>query len=374
MKKISTLLMLIISISVTAIAQHEPNKTKSDQTFEMNSGDFKRKFIVDLDKGNKMQVEFNEMTDLDRFKNLDSVLRVFLQDITPLKDSLSDELSSKRIDYLTDSEGRKKIRIQLFQPKGSSFLVQEGEAAVLKLEQDTVNFMGTVSYMAKVAFRKPFQITHNYRLSFFVNQLSDLNNYLDGRLNEKITTIRKNIQPSLWTKAKDGRWIAHNSDNSIYVKHPAGYTAPRGDFLTLQISVNAQNYKNYFVPSFSLGAGLIFSNGFFKRDIRLSWEPNFFFGKNTQDNLQTYRNDFLTLSLAHGFIRDNDPRKESHFLAVLSFGYLINRKGNFFEKNTMRLGAGNISIFEGKTKIEPALYFTDLFKRVTPGIRWVQNF
>lgn len=31
-------------------------------------------------------------------------------------------------------------------------------------------------------------------MSFFVNQLSDLNNYLDGSLNDKLTVLKKNVK------------------------------------------------------------------------------------------------------------------------------------------------------------------------------------
>ena len=147
-----------------------------------------------------------------------------------------------------------------------------------------------------------------------------------------------------------------------------------GDFFTLRFSVDAQNYKNYFVPAFSLGGGLIISHDEFKRDIGLLWEPNFFFAKNAQGNLQTFRNDFLTLTFGQGPVRDFSPLKESTFITVISFGYLIHRQGEFIDKRSFRIGAGNLSLFEGKTKIEPSFYFTDFFKHVTPSLRWIQSF
>jgi hypothetical protein len=373
MKKIIGLMMLAASITQTAIAQEENSGTKTDRTFEIPADYFKKRFTIDLGKGNKMQVELSDIADLDRIKNIDSILRVFLQDIAPLKDTLSDELSSKRIDYLFDTSGKKKMRLQIFKPKGSSFLLQQGDIASLKLEQDTVNFISVIPFIAKYTLRKAFADTRYYRVSFFVNQLSDLNNYTDGRLNEKISAIQ-GTKESRWVKDSDGRWHIKDGDHDIYAKHPAGYIAGAGNYLIPRVSVNIQNYKNYFTPSFSLGASVILSNGFFKRDIGLFWEPNFFFAKNAQGNLQTFRNDFLTLTFGQGSIKEKDPRKESSFLTVLSLGYLINRKGDFFEKNTFRLGAGELSLFGGKTKIEPVIYFTNLFKRGTPGLRWIQSF
>ena len=119
---------------------------------------------------------------------------------------------------------------------------------------------------------------------------------------------------------------------------------------------------------------MIFSTSHWKRELVLAWEPNFLFGTNAQGKTQTFRNDFLTLTAGHGPVQDNNPRKESHFIFVASFGYLVNQQGEFFEKGTMRFGGGRLSLFNGKTKLEPVIYFTDLFKGVTPGLRWIQSF
>ena len=88
--------------------------------------------------------------------------------------------------------------------------------------------------------------------------------------------------------------------------------------------------------------------------------------------MHTYRNDFLTLTYGQGGTKDYDPRKDFSFSAVFSLGYLINRNGDYFEKNTFRFGAGKLSI--SKTTIEPSLYFNNFFKGVTPGIRISQYF
>ena len=374
MKKITSLLVLVTSITLSAIAQQEPVLSNTEKTFDVPANALNRRFAVDLGKGNKMQVELSDIADLDRFKNIDSLLRIFLQDILLLKDSLTDELSSKRIDYVTDELGRKKIRIQQFKPKGSSYLLQAAELAALKLEQDTVNFIGTKLYTERSTLLRPFSEIRYYRLSFFVNQLSDLNNYLDAGLNEKISAIKKN-EKARWIRDKEGRWHIKNGDQSIYSNHqPAGHIANTGDYITSRWSVDVQNYKNYFVPSVTLGAALVLNNGYIKREIGLLWEPNFFFAINAEGKLQTFRNDFVTLTYGQARARKNSATKESPFLPVFSLGYLVNRKGNYFEKNTFRVGAGQVSLFNGKLKAEPVFYFHDFFKGVTPGLKLSLNF
>ncbi|MBC7902685.1 MAG: hypothetical protein H7Y27_04655, partial [Gemmatimonadaceae bacterium] len=210
-----------------------------------------------------------------------------------------------------------------------------------------------------------------FRLSFFVNDINGLKELPDGLLNQKIANIAEHHKKG-WSN--HAGVMKMDADPSISAKINHGYVAG-GDYLTFKASADIQNYKNYFVPSISLGVGLtISSHGYFKREFTLAWEPNFFFSRDPQGKLQTFRNDFLTLTAGHGSIKDKDPRKESHLLAHFSFSYLIYRQGEYFDKHAMRLGAGRLSLFNGKTHVEPVIYFNDLFRRVTPGLRWIQSF
>jgi len=198
--------------------------------------------------------------------------------------------------------------------------------------------------------------------------------YLNGTLNEKIATILDNVDGK-WPLLKGGSSHYLKKDNSIVADKPNGETvAGTGDMLETMQSVNIQNYKNYFVPSFSVGVKLIFSNRerTFKWEPGLFWEPHFLFSKNDQGKLRTYRNDFLTLTYGQGGTTDHDIRKDFSFSAVFSIGYLIHHSGDFIEKNTFRLGAGKLKLL--KTTIEPSIYFSRFFKGVTPGIRISQSF
>jgi len=375
MKQLFAIVALLTSSHGVIIAQE--NRSSTDQTFNLDHWQAHRRFWIDLGQGNKMRIELVDPQDLNLFNNMDSVLRTFIHDIEPLHDSLSDELASKRIDYTTDTAGRRKIRLTLYPPRSSTFLVQNDDVAALKLEQDTIHFVGTVNFVAKYGFRKAFNASREYRISFFLNDINDINLYDDGSLTRKVRLLQQDLTTgkTSWswnTTGRKGTSIL-NEDPTISAYGPKGYINA-GDYLNFRFSVDLQNYKNYFVPSISLGAGLIISNSHFKRDILLSWDPNFLFNHDANGKLRTYRNDFITLTAGQGGIRDNDPRKESHLLTILSLAYLVKRDGDFFEKNTFRLGAGRLSLFEGKTKIEPAIYFTNLFKGVTPALRWIQSF
>jgi hypothetical protein len=372
MKKVINVLVLLVSILPNLCAQ---TKDKSDKAFEVPENIIiTRRFYINLEKGNKLKIELTDITDLQRIANIDSLLQIFITDITPLKDSISDPLTSKRIDYLTDAQGRKKIRLQQFQPKGAAYLVSDGELASLRTEQDTLNIIGIIPNPPKA--EQKISLTHPryYHLTFYLNNMNELAAYMHGILAEKIAIIQNDLNAK-WPLILGGSSHYLSKDKSISADKPKGFTQQgTGDFLEAMIGVNVQNYKNYFVPSFSLGASLVLTNRdrTFKWVPGLFWEPHFLFAKDAQGKLRTYRNDFLTATYAQGGTTDYDPQKDFSFSAVFSLGYLIRREGELMDKNTFRLGAGKLKIL--KTTIEPSMYFNNFFKGVTPCIRISQRF
>ena len=372
MKKVIIVSMLFISILPDLFAQ---SKSKTDDAFEIPSNIImNRRFYFDLGKGNKLQIELTDITDLHRISNIDSLLKVFVNDITPLKDSLLDPYTSKRIDYVTDAKGRKKVRLQQFQPKGDNYLLNNGEPSSLKISQDTINIIGIIPNPPKPSQKISLTHPRYFHLLFYLNNLGELAGYMGGTLTEKIAAVQNNVNTK-WPLilGSDSHYL--EKDKTISADQPKGFTSGgNGDYLEGFATVNVQNYKNYFVPSFSIGTKLVLANRerTYKWEPGLLWEPHFLFAKDSSGKLRTYRNDFLTFTYGQGGTTDHDPRKDFSFSTVFSLGYLINRNGDFFEKNTFRFGAGKLKLL--KTTIEPSIYFNNFFKGVTPGIRITQGF
>ncbi|MDP4286170.1 MAG: hypothetical protein Q8891_17300 [Bacteroidota bacterium] len=372
MKQLTIVLMLLVSILPNLCAQ---SVSKADKAFEIPSNIIiNRRFYVNLDKGNQLKIELTDITDLERIANIDSLLKIFVNDLMPFKDSLADPLTSKRIDYVTDIRGRKKIRIEQFQPKGDNYVLSNGELSSLKISQDTINIIGILSNPPKPSQKISLTHPRYYHLVFYLNNFNELSEYMHGVLAQKIATIQNNVNTK-WPLILGGSSHYLQKDKTISADRPNGFTpGETGDFLEGTISVNVQNYKNYFVPSFSLGARLTLSNRdrTFKWEPGIFWEPHFLFAKDSLGKMHTYRNDFLTLTYGQGGITDHDSRKPFAFSTVFSVGYLINRNGNYFDKNTFRLGIGKLQLL--KTTIEPSVYFNNFLKGITPGIRISQLF
>lgn len=373
MKQMISVLMLLASIPVSLFAQ---TSSKSEKTFAIPKNIIiMRRFYIDLAKGNKLRVELTDISDLQRIANMDSLLQVFKEDMAPLRDSFADPLTSKRVDFFTDAEGRKRLRFQQFQPKGSAFVLDNGQLSSLKTEQDTVSIVGVITNPPKPLDKISRIHLRYYHLTFYLNNISELAGYMNGSLNEKMQTLRDNNAKGKWPLILGTSSHYLKSDKTISADRPYGFTpGEMGDFLEGLVTVNVQNYKNYFVPSFSAGVRLTLANRdrTYKWEPGLFWEPHFIFAKDARGKLQTYRNDFLTLTYGQGGTTDFNPQKEFSFSSVFSLGYLINRSGDYFEKNTFRFGAGKLKL--KKTSIEPSMYFNNFFKGVTPGIRVSQSF
>lgn len=372
MKRIIMVAMLLWSVTGQLYAQ----ETKTDKAFYVpNDYLFHRRFFVNLDKGNTLKIELSDMSDLQRVMNIDSILEIFAGDLQLLRDSLQDPQTAKRIDYHIDAAGVRKIRFRQTPPLSSSFLVQQGELASLRIEQDTISIVGIIANPAPAHEKVSKVYPRYYRFVLQLNSIDELKTLMDGRMTIKLKTLQDNWGSSKWVGGTRG-WGNYKltADRSITASLPKGDVGIPKDFVGFSFQVGVANYKKYFVPSFSLGAALYLSDADrrFRREIGLMWEPNYSFLPDSAGKMRTYMDNFVTLILSQGPVKDNDPRKDNYFITTLSISYLAKRSGPMFEKNTWRFGMGKLKL--AKTTIEPLFYTKGFFKNVTPGIRIAQSF
>lgn len=356
MKKIKTgvLSFLLLSITGTLCAQDTSYQElpPEDKIFALPPFSIKCTYYVDLGKGNKLQLEIGDPSDLDRLQNVDSILLVFLSDLQAFHDSLSDPVTVKRIDYLVESSGRKKLRLHQFRPSVSTFLLDGGEPAQLRLRQDTVYIILLSSHG---------KTTRYDRFGFFINRYDQLENLVTSGLGAKVRLMKEDRK---WRPGPTDHYAINETDPSIT------RDVLSKDMLRLDIFVNAQNYKNYFVPSVGLGATIHLERGFNLHDFSAYWEPNFLFSANAQGRPETYRNDFIVFRYAYDR-SDNKhlASRETGLYTNISLGYLIRQQGESFSKHTFRLTAGDLELKRDKILLQPMIYFNDFFKGVTPGLR-----
>ncbi|GAO45019.1 hypothetical protein [Flavihumibacter petaseus] len=369
MKHFLTLWVLITGTFGIALSQ---SKSGFDVPANFNYG---QKIRIDLGKGNSVMVYLSDVADVPRLLASDSMIQRFFLDLAPIKDSLSDPLQAYYVDYFSDGLGVRKIRYRKIPRETSAYLVMPNEVAAIKQQQDTVRFLGIIPHPAPVQAHKfNRNYPRYYEFIFTVNNISDLNNYTDSTIAQKLQYYAKNKNTKWERNWSGGLSWKMKQEESITGDRRTGGSYNSRDYISFQLNVSVQNYKNYFTPGFGVGTTVVLSNidRTWRHFISLHWEPSFMFARDQHDKLQTYRNDFLTLGYGQGPVKDKDPMKTVSFTGLGSLGYLIHRSGDFYEKNTFRLSLGRLNLH--KTAIDPTIYFNDFFQGVTPGLRIIQFF
>jgi len=340
------LLGLLLSQAVSTYAQRTPSGiTPDDAYFDLPPSSIGEAFHFDLGKGNYLELELSARDQLNRFRNFDSLLLVFLIDMKPFRDSLADPLSGKRIDYRVDTAGRRMVRIRETRSPGTTFLLGENDPSLLRLRQDTVYILLT-NKMDRIS-----------RLTIVLNRYSDLESWIATGINVKMEELD---DPAYLVK-----------DPSITLKNDSIYhKASINNYLEIAAIVSLQNYKNYLTPSGDLGLALGFHKKDFVHVVGFYWEPLFLFGSDAHGRLQTYRNDLLLFHYSFDVSPGRrDPLAPVGLNTNFSLGYFIRRSGGYFEKDSWRLTAGEVKLLGDRILLQPCIYFNNLFKNVTPGLR-----
>jgi hypothetical protein len=367
-KKMIGVLSLLLGITGALYAQQRTDTSRENRLFELPYFSITHAWHISLGKGDYLELELAERSELSRFQNVDSLLLVYIGDMKPFRDSLADPLSGKRIDYLVDGMGHKMVRIHETKPSGTSFLLGDEQPSLLRLKQDTICIL---LQAPPPAFREIAPPVRYDRLTLVVNRWDQLESLVTAGLNTKMREL--GIQKN-WSYAGDfggGGYLV--SDPSVTIKKEGLYSSKHNrDVLELDEYANIQNYKNYFVPSVSLGATIGLRRGYNDNTFGLHWEPTFLFAPDAQGQLHTFRNDLLVISISHDRI-DSATGSSVGLNTNLSFGWFVHREGGFFTGTSFRLTAFGVQLKKG-FGIQPCIYFNDFFRSVTPGLRLSYKF
>ncbi|MEO8769970.1 MAG: hypothetical protein ABI402_07790 [Ferruginibacter sp.] len=369
MKKI---LFLVILLSGITLAKHAYAQSNQSPIFDIPAEKFNREFTVELERKNRMQVSVTSMQVMDYISNIDSILKVFLNELYLIQDSLPLRTVALRLDYNADDPTVKKLRVRKNIPHDDYYAFIYSSPSLLKMEQDTVVIHGKIPaewLRRSKKFKEADYGKYFFSVTFYLNDLEDLLSYKDGRLNDKITLIQQHYRER-WTYRDDERMQLKDYPE-ITSNTAKGYILHSTPFM-IKKSVEVQNYKDHFIPSISCTPVFIKKGDFIKREFGISIEAAFSFENKVAATTKTHINVFA------GFTYSVIPLTKTGYWVKLhpniSIAYLVSRNGPLYDKSSFRLGLGSFSAGNLTTRIEPALYFNNLFKNVSPSLRIVQKF
>jgi hypothetical protein len=347
-------------------------EAKTEQMFNLpKPGSCQIRFDFRMDAGSVLMLELSSLAQIDSIPDLDSLARSVHETLSIFRDSLADPLACKRVDILYSMPER--VRIQIHPQQSQVYSIRNGNPTQLKVEQDTLRLtIWTVKGFFKtdkglVPIYKP------YYLTFLLNNLENLSKLPFADLTRIIHQVSNDVD-KLKGKYKDypGRKVF------------AAYFVPSGKKITrddparagkVQFNLNEpyvqsgfQFMRNSFVPSAGVGIRLTQKKSDqYEREWRLMWEPLFFFSRNADNKLITDRNDFITFKQ---YSRDEFEGETKKIVMVqnVSFGYLIRRKGNWFEKNTFKFSLPTGIQYEN-ILLEPEFVFNDFFRHFSPSLK-----
>lgn len=324
-----------------------------------------------LPNNNRMIIEIFQVNQLNTIPNLDSLFRKIWADLEPLRDSLSDPLMNRRVDYVMTSTDT-KIRIKKYAPSSTYFSYKDDELVQMKVDQDTLRFKGynLITPETPEGYRGI-----NYAVMLLLNNITDVASFPDGMLQSGLTLLQKDVQTSLSKGMIDNSNYFYALYDLKQQKRISPFKPERLAYgnkhgISPYIQVGVQYARGSWIPS--AGAGIEYfygKNQYGSYSFRLIWEPYFFFERDNSNKLKTGRNDFITLKFHNG----------SHVYAPkldvnlnYSFGYLFRRSGNWFEPTTFKFSLPGLQY--KNIVAEPEFFFNKFFRGFSPSLKMTVYF
>jgi hypothetical protein len=324
-----------------------------------------------------IQLELSSIKQMAFVPNLDSILLVGKNAIIPLADSLKQDGFVRRVDVFSNEKGT-QIRIVNYNSRPSTFIAKEGELSYLKMDQDTLRIKFFVKTGEKfINPNKQLKLPSNdiYAPAFItvlVNNFDDLKQLPDTIMQRCLSLVNQDITPEFIRKAKSVESYSASYNISIgkreFPSKPRWLrSGSRRNELVPNIYGSLQFVRGDLSPSMAAGArfSVIRSNTQTTR-FYLMWEPYFFFNRDSNNKLRTDRNDFITFR----YIEEEESDRKNggfNFIGNVSFGYLFNRRGEWFEKNTFKVGLPGVR--SGWLQLEPEFYFNNFLKNFSPTLK-----
>ena len=379
MKKSLFLILLLTGIGSTVLAQGSfpvydyTGYTMTDFRFNSVRPGYARVLFSFRMPPSKtwIQLELTNLQQLNQLPNLDSLLAQSLLAIKGVVDSTPMDNIARRIDAVPRDQ-KVEIRTTSHESNHNTLVYQQGSLSNLKIERDTLRITFYTGDVNDIKRQMPGFLTVQ------VNFLQDLYALPLHVMDSCIVLARKHFTEELvkgigWRERvtatfdlSQGLMISPSVQRlKAFGKRAFNVSLNNEGTFLPAIYGSLQYVRGMVAPSFSAGLSYVISDN--KRNdhrVYLMWEPYFLFSREG-NQLRTDRNDFITF-------RKVDYEKPQNggwsFVQNFSLGYLVGRRGNWFEPNTVKFSLPGVRNYT--LQVEPEFYFNGFFKNFSPSLRF----
>lgn len=341
MKKLICIVVLALA-GATQDLHAQVSELQSESFFNTPPpGKLPLRATVELKGGNKIIFEYTNLSQADLMPDLDSLIKTIWAALGPFHDSLAKPLLSRRVDYYTTGHDE-RIRIKEYAQSGSFYSISGSDIVQLKIEQDTLRIKLLTPPPASVrkgASKEPIP----YFIMLVINNITDIEFLPAGELNEAASLLQKDILKHVTAKLThpalqmDARYDLAAQKR---IMPEAGVSPATGSayMLGFYASVGLQYTNGSWAPS---GAGgLVLKravNTLQWRSLALYFENYFFFARNAVTGKRPLEaNSFLTVRYSFSSLSKIDHARLV-FTRSFALGYLVARKGEWFDKVTFKI-------------------------------------
>ncbi len=358
--------------------------SRAEATFSLCPRCINHRHKAPLGVGNSLMVELMNHSGYRAIEDLEGTLAALRRDAAFLDDSIAAcPQCNFRLDYYVAANGTKSYRLRSYPPQGTFLYVKGGDAPQpFKAEPDTLHLL--ISGPPREGTKYP--VSEQAQVTLVLNRYANLEALLGqkGRINHLIDTMRQRSAPR--TRAQRGaESYRYKTSINLYRSYPdtsrlrlyyrRGVLPPgtEADFsghsaFDVQLNFGAGFLRDRLAPVAE--GGLVYRLPGSRGDntgellVGLYGSGYFAFSKGEDGHYNLQDNWFLNAEF--GGETDDDHLFGTRISrSTMALGYLVSRKGDFFQGTTMKLSL-NVRLKNGCT-LSPEIIGTDNLHQFFPG-------